>query len=376
MRRAAALIAVLAAGSIVTSASGAWAAHRTAPRAPHGATPAPTPEQLRLRREAAAIHARAARLKDEIAALKTKLVQLGAAEAAGEASAKDKKAKLAQLNAREKALTDTIGARQTTIARLLGALELYRRNPPPAFLVYPSSAKDAVRAQILARALAPTLEAQSRALADQIEDVRRLRRVVEAASDDLFKSESELADQRAQIEALIDQKSALEQQLDSGGAAAQAALVALAQKSTAPAQLIARLPPQPGSGGAPAGFIAPVQGELIARYGEANGAGHAQGMTWRTERGAPVRSPVAGVVEYAGPLKGYGVVLILATSGAYHLVIAGLQAASEATGQSVAAGEPIGRMADDAATPTDLYLEVRRDGDPVDPARWLGSARR
>jgi septal ring factor EnvC (AmiA/AmiB activator) len=32
-------------------------------------------------------------------------------------------------------------------------------------------------------------------------------------------------------------------------------------------------------------------------------------------------------------------------------------------------------MADDAALPTDLYLEVRRNGEPVDPAHWLKAAR-
>ena len=165
--------------------------------------------------------------------------------------------------------------------------------------------------------------------------------------------------------------------MDTGGAAAQAALRALADRTGAPGPLIAALPKvEASSAAAPSGFTAPVQGELIAHFGQTNDKGRSQGMTWRAAPGAPVLAPTAGTVEYAGPLKGYGVVLILATGGAYHLVLAGLQAASETTGQSVAAGEPIGRMADDAATPTDLYLEVRRDGEPVDPARWLKSARR
>jgi septal ring factor EnvC (AmiA/AmiB activator) len=372
MRRACTLIAVLAAGCAVaaasTPASDAWAAHRRAAHHPRAATRTPKGAAKRAPRPAAPAD-------DDIAALKAQLVHLGVQEAGGEAAANAKKARLAQLNAQERALTADIGARQTTIARLIGALELYRRNPPPAFLVHPASAKDAVRAQILARAIAPELQGQSRALAAQIENVRRLRRVAEAASDDLFKSESALADQRAKIEALIDQKTALEQRTDSGGAGDQASLKALANASAAPADLIARLPQQPEPGPAPEGFTAPVQGELISRYGQANGKGASRGMTWRAAPGSPVLAPASGTVEYAGPLKGYGVVLILATGGAYHLVLAGLQAASESAGQSVAAGEPIGRMADDAATPTELYLEVRRDGDTVDPARWLGAAR-
>ncbi len=258
----------------------------------------------------------------------------------------------------------------------MGALELYRRNPPPAFLVYPASAKDAVRAQILARALAPELQAQSRALADQIQQVRRcagwwMRR---ARICSARKASWPISVER--IETLIAQKTALEQQLDSGGAAAQAALAALAAKAGGPGELIHRLPATFAEGAAPTGFIAPVQGRLIGRFGQRTGKGLSQGMSWRAAPGAPVLAPVAGKVEYAGPLKGYGVVLILAAGGAYHFVLAGLQAASETIGQSVAAGEPVGRMADDATSSTDLYLEVRRDGEPVDPAHWLRTARR
>lgn len=340
----------------------AWAAHKSA-----GPSVA---EANRIN------HAQAARLQGEIAQLKAQLVQLGAVEASGERATGDRKARLDQLNAQENALAAHIGASQAAIGRLMGALELYRRNPPPAFLVHPDSAKDAVRAQILARALAPELQAQSRALAAQIDQVRRLRRVVDAASEDLFRSESELADQRERIEALIAQKTALEQKLDSGGGAARAALQALADKAAGPQDLIDRLPASSAAAAAPKGFIAPVQGRLLARFGQKTEKGLSQGVSWRAAPGAPVLAPVAGTVEYAGPLKGYGVVLILAAGDSYHFVLAGLQTANEAMGQSVAAGQPVGQMADDPASPADLYLEVRRKGEPVDPAHWLKAGRR
>lgn len=343
---------------------------------PLAAAPAKT-DARGQQRTAQLAHAQAARLQGEIAQLRSQLVQLGAVEAGGERLAGDKKTRLAQLNAQESALTARMGLNQAAVARLIGALELYRRNPPPAFLVYPASAKDAVRAQILARSLAPQLQARSKALTQQTLEVRRLRRVVEAASEDLFRSESDLADQRGRIETLIASKTALETQLNGDATTAQAALRVLADKSGAPGALIARLPSSSMAGQAlPAGFIAPVQGSLIARFGQKSENGRSQGLTWRTAPGAPVLAPVAGTVEYAGPLKGWGVVLILATGGAYHLVLAGLQATHAASGNPVAAGEPIGKMADDAASATDLYLEVRRSGEPVDPARWLSLAKR
>jgi septal ring factor EnvC (AmiA/AmiB activator) len=91
-----------------------------------------------------------------------------------------------------------------------------------------------------------------------------------------------------------------------------------------------------------------------------------------------VLSPADGRVDYAGPLKGWGVVLILRLTGGYHLVLAGLGSSNARVGTAVAAGEPIGRMQTapgagkdkDQAT-SELYLEVRKGETPVDPARWL-----
>jgi murein hydrolase activator len=76
-------------------------------------------------------------------------------------------------------------------------------------------------------------------------------------------------------------------------------------------------------------------------------------------------------VDYAGPLKGWGLVLIL-RAGDYHLVLAGLGTVTAEVGRTVAAGEPVGRMPGDGRS--ELYLEVRRAAQPVDPTRWFDGA--
>jgi septal ring factor EnvC (AmiA/AmiB activator) len=86
-----------------------------------------------------------------------------------------------------------------------------------------------------------------------------------------------------------------------------------------------------------------------------------------------VIAPAAGVVEYAGALKGWGGVVILGIGGGYHLVLAGLDAISTVQGRPVTAGQAIGRMAE--AGEPELYLEARRNGEPVDPGRWVRQAR-
>jgi septal ring factor EnvC (AmiA/AmiB activator) len=70
-------------------------------------------------------------------------------------------------------------------------------------------------------------------------------------------------------------------------------------------------------------------------------------------------------------LKGWGLVLILRLGGEYHLVLAGLETALTAPGRAVAAGQPIGRMAGTGGPASELYFEIRKNGAPVDPARWL-----
>jgi septal ring factor EnvC (AmiA/AmiB activator) len=89
-------------------------------------------------------------------------------------------------------------------------------------------------------------------------------------------------------------------------------------------------------------------------------------------------------VQYVGPVKGWGVILILRLAGGYHLVLAGLDRTSVSVGQSVAAGEAVGWMPngrqsandgmDGAKASWELYLEVRDQGVPVDPGRWLNKA--
>jgi septal ring factor EnvC (AmiA/AmiB activator) len=120
-------------------------------------------------------------------------------------------------------------------------------------------------------------------------------------------------------------------------------------------------------------FTPPVTGPVARRFGEAGADPlRAKGWTWTTESGGVVVSPAAARVDYAGPLKDWGLVLILRV-GADHLVLAGLSRVDVDTGMSVAAGEPVGRAGAGSPRP-EVYLEVRHGVTPVDPARWFARA--
>ncbi len=337
-------------------------------------------------RQAAEAEARAARL--EIAQLQAQLDALNTAQKNGEKNVSDKKLRLAALNVREAQLDGEIGANRAKLARLLSALELFRRDPPPALFVNPGDVRDAVRAAILIRAITPELEQRAAALKAQAESLRKVKRAVDTASEDLFTSESDVADRKAKIEALIAARSALEGQDTAAADAAKQDADALAARATvlrelsqglavaAPAAAVpSRDPPDPehaGLFGRPKPFTAPAPGAPIRRFGEAEpGGGRSVGWTWRTTDTAQIVSPAQGVVEYAGPLKGWNAVVILRLGGGYHLVLAGLDAIVTGTGQMVGQGQPIGRMAKSDTGAPELYLEVRKNGAPVDPSHWL-----
>ena len=250
---------------------------------------------------------------------------------------------LARLNLAETEISAEQAATRHQLARLLSVLEQLGRDPPPALLVSPDDAKDAVRAAILVKALTPELQARARNYAQDAGEVMRQRRLAAVQSEALFERESLAA------EALPEPES-------------NAGLALRGPMNNLP----------PGVLRAPANLVAPAPGAIVRRFGEpVAGGGRANGVTLAAPGGARVVSPGEGVVQYVGPVKGWGVILILRLAGGYHLVLAGLERTSIQIGQSVAAGQPVGWAADGRQSTSELYLEVREQGSPVDPGRWL-----
>ena len=318
-------------------------------------------------------------LDSQIEKLRGELVQLGASEQAGEGTAMDQRARLITLNAEEAALKAKIDANRDDLARLLAVLQNYQRHPPPPLLVNPRSARDAVRAAILIRAITPELEARGKAFAAQAAAIAKVRRTAATASETLFQAESDIADRRAEIDRLTAQKLGLENRAYGDSGAADPDIRAVAARTGSVEALVQALPSstqnRPPPAAAPARLSPPVQGVVVHRFGEpTKGQERSQGWTWRATPEAAVLAPAPGRVDYAGPLKGWGVVVILNAGGGMRLVLAGLETVSVGVGRSVAAGEPVGRLGpagDKGRTPPELYLEVRGDAGALNPSRWL-----
>ena len=119
----------------------------------------------------------------------------------------------------------------------------------------------------------------------------------------------------------------------------------------------------------------PVAGAVVQGWGARTDAGAATGVSYRAAPGARVVAPCGGRVRFAGPFRSYGALVILDCGGGYAFVLAGLDRLDVVAGAAVLTGEPVGVMPGwnptiPGARPA-LYVELRRDGQAVDPAPFF-----
>ncbi len=116
------------------------------------------------------------------------------------------------------------------------------------------------------------------------------------------------------------------------------------------------------------GFIWPSSGALLAGFDEVRNKGYDIGG----KAGDPVLAAAEGRVVYAGAgLRGYGNLIILKHNNTFLTAYAHNQSLLVKEDQAVRRGQKIAEMGSTDADRVKLHFEVRRQGKPVDPARYL-----
>ena len=116
----------------------------------------------------------------------------------------------------------------------------------------------------------------------------------------------------------------------------------------------------------------PVSGQLVTSYGQATSNGvTSKGITYKTRANAQVIAPHDGTVVFSGPFKGYGNIIIVEHGEGYISLLAGLGNIDCELGQNILSGEPIGTMP--MSNNAKLYVEIRKDRQPINPAPWFAS---
>ena len=302
----------------------------------------------------------------------------------------------------------------------LAALQRLALTPPESALFAEGNPIDRARAAALLEQIYPRLAAHAERMREDLADLAALRDSITAQRAAAEETATALSAENETLATLAARKEELLAETDAERAASEERIAQLADEAEDLRDLIARLaetePPaskpetddepeaedEPGAEDGPEAegeqvaalpdaplpdlepeirafptvpgkLVMPVRGDIVVGYGGVTSTGEAsRGIYLETRPGAQVVVPYDGQVVYAGEFRGYGLILIVEHSDGYHSLLAGLGRVDARVGQWVLAGEPAGAMATGTDNDPELYVELRRAGQPIDPAPWLG----
>ncbi|MEM6901180.1 MAG: peptidoglycan DD-metalloendopeptidase family protein [Pseudomonadota bacterium] len=371
-------------------------------------------EKLEAEQSLAALEAAETEVGTDVASLNRQLIAAAAESRRREEQATVAERRLIELDVRRRSATENLFADEASLTELLAALTSAERSQPPALVVAPGMANKSIRSAILMGHAAPELSARAGALSDEIDTLNRLERGIRREQARLHAAEATLALKQAEIAQLAAAKRAQFEDVTEDADRLRVRARILADQATGLRELLEALeadaPTLPGrkpalrpryaavAGGArgtvsdavlrpnqpnlselqPLGpgslgaMLRPVSGLIAEEYGDRRRAGgRSDGITIVTRQEAQVVAPVDGVIEFADVFRSYGHMLILRTSDDYRVIMTGLGDTYGTRGQTVAAGEPVGQMTARTNPPPELYLELRKEDQSEDPARWL-----
>lgn len=303
--------------------------------------------------------------------------------------------KLKMLAEKQHAAKAALERRRAEFSEVLAGLERMGLHPPPAILVRSDDALQSVRSAVLLGALVPQMKARTDALNA---DLRELETITKSVSYERMRLANAMESQQIEkkrLSLLMAEKARLQKQSETNLSAEKDYSRALSEKAKSLQDLLAGLQrpaPIAKDDGSRAGaqllqmqadigrlrglLPLPVDGRRVQVFGKSS-----QGETIETEPGAVVLSPVEGIVRYAGAFRSYGQLLIIDSGHNYHFILAGLGRIDVAQGQMLLQGEPVGVMGapqlvastgafDIGKSAAMLYIELRKNGKPVNPAPW------
>jgi lipoprotein NlpD len=140
--------------------------------------------------------------------------------------------------------------------------------------------------------------------------------------------------------------------------------------ASSPAATAATPLPMPSAAEDTISFQWPARGNLISGFDESKN----KGLDIGGKVGDPVLAAADGRVVYAGAgLRGYGNLIILKHNNTYLTAYAHNQTLLVKEDQVIKRGQKIAEMGNSDADQVKLHFEIRRQGKPVDPAKYLSA---
>lgn len=299
---------------------------------------------------------------------------------------------LRQAAIREAQLSARLEARDGEIGQLLAVLQSIGTTTPTA-LLHPDGPTGTARAGLLLAELTPALNQRADRLRRDLEDVQTLRTLQTDAEERLRASLTAVQEARAALNQAMAERTELPKRFTEDPVST-AVLIASTETLDGFASGLSQIVTNEDINvqtpvnieGQIGALPLPVQSLVLRGMNEADAAGVKRpGLLLAARPRAIVTSPTAATIRYQGPLLDFGNVMILEPRADTLFVLAGLETVYGEIGQVIAAGAPIGLMGGPevggelstdgdgtgAARSETLYIEVRQDNVPQDPASWF-----
>jgi len=333
------------------------------------------------------------RLAGEAQSLQARLIANAAKVQDLEVQYETTQQELSGLTQKERVLLADLDRDRDRVAHLLAVLQRLYADRPPALALRPDDSLAAARGTMQLGVMLPPVYRQAAELDRSLKALSATQASLRTKANDAQREAEQLTSSRAELDqllqlrnsetaaaetklseiqtvtttvarqtrdlkALIDRIATLRAGTDSG----RGMTVVSAQNSSAGAL-------QRGSLRVP--VVGPAEPGDPAGPGRTPGVNTPQGL-WFSSRGlAQAVAPGDSEVVFAGSYQNLGLVLILEMLGGYHLTLAGLGRIDVHIGDLVLAGEPVGILPNGNAAR--LYMELRRNGQTVDPAPWMSA---
>lgn len=350
-----------------------------------------------LERAAESARSAAERTAREAAAIAGRIQEAEARIAVAEA-------RLALATRERAALREELGREQQPLVHLTAALQQFSRRPLVLAVLRPGSVQDTVYLRAMLDSAVPRIRDRTSGARARLAQSRRLREEALAATGQLRAGQARLAERRTELATLETRQrlaaraaggtadreaeralalaeeardlDALVDELDRAGSLRER-LAALPGPLLRPARseesrrLVSAAAPSVEStvAAAPTPYLLPVTGRTVRGFGARQASGASSGLTLAPRGGAQVVAPAAGRVAFSGPYRGYGRIVIIEHEGGWTSLITGLARSDVEVGERLVAGSPLGIAG--PARP-EITLELRRDGEPVNPLRFVG----
>lgn len=294
---------------------------------------------------------------------------------------------------REGQLQRQLNTREAEIADLLGVLQTIGAAPPPVLMVHPAGPQGSARAGMMLADVTPALNVRAADLRRDLNEVRTLRQLQEAAARTLEDGLAGVQEARASLSQAVADRTDLPKRFTEDPVRT-AILIDSTETLEGFASGLSEMSDQeikPTAADiteAKGDIQLPVLGVLLRRAGQADAAGITRpGILIATRARALVTSPTAATIRYLGPLLDLGNVVLLEPQADTLFVLSGLDEVYGEAGQVIPKGTPVGLMGGSdpeigtfLSTSSEgtgtvrsetLYIEVREGIAPVDPEVWF-----